>query len=292
MINKIIFLFIFIFSQAGFGCEIHLPDHLLILGESSNFQEVLQQTNCSSAAMDEVAVMLNSVEGKMTALQFSSILKLKNIQAQIYPTSFKVDHISHLVREQLVLPTGVQLKSSEVMNGLNYLSLMPGDRIEVECIGCLFGLRQPLNLKVISIDGNLKSMTVSADFKKMVKAFRAVGFLPAFSSVSTDQFQEEFTESIPQTDLITNVDELKFYKLNKPLRGGELLKKSDLNAINLVRAGSKTDVIIENKMIKIQTSGISRSNGGFGEYVEVFNPQKNKKYQGRVVDINKILVEL
>ncbi len=293
MIHKIIFTLILIsLVPACLGCEIHLPDHLLILGQSSNFKEALQQTDCTSTAIDEVSSLLNSIEGKVTSSQFAAILKMKNIEAQILPNTFRIDHISHLVREQLVLPPGVQLKSSEVVNGPNYLSLMPGDQIEIQCLGCLFGSRQPLNMKVISLDGNHRNLTVNADFKKMVKAFRTVGFLPAFSSVSLGHVHEEFVESIPQTDLVTSLEELKFYKLNKPLRGGELLKKSDLNAINLVRAGSKTDVVIENALIKLQTSGISRNNGGYGEFVEVFNPQKNKKYQGRVVDINKILVEL
>ena len=85
---------------------------------------------------------------------------------------------------------------------------------------------------------------------------------------------------------------LKFYKLNKPLRPGELLRQSDLNPINLVKAGSKTEVIIENELIKLKTYGISRNNGGVGEFVEVFHPQKNKKYQGKVIDLNKVLVEL
>ena len=88
------------------------------------------------------------------------------------------------------------------------------------------------------------------------------------------------------------MDSLKFYKTNKPLRTGEILKLSDLNAINLVRAGLKTDVVLENQMVRIKTQGICRSNGTIGELVEVYHAQKNKKYLGRVVDINKVLVEL
>jgi flagella basal body P-ring formation protein FlgA len=92
--------------------------------------------------------------------------------------------------------------------------------------------------------------------------------------------------------LISDIETLAFYKTNKPLKAGEILKTADLNAINLVKAGLKTEVVLENQMIRIKTQGISRSNGTIGELVEVYHPQKNKKYQGRVVDINKVLVEL
>ena len=133
----------------------------------------------------------------------------------------------------------------------------------------------------------------SADFKKMVKAFRLTSALPSFSSVNdTNILKEEYVETIPHTDLITDVEMLKFYKTNKPLKAGEILKKSDLNAVNLVRAGLKTDVVLENQMVRIKTSGISRGNGTIGELVEVYHPQKNKKYLGKVIDINKVLVEL
>jgi flagella basal body P-ring formation protein FlgA len=94
------------------------------------------------------------------------------------------------------------------------------------------------------------------------------------------------------TDLITDLETLKFFKTNKPLRTGDIIKRSDLNAINLVKAGLKTDVVLENQMIRIKTQGISRGNGAIGDIVEVFHPQKNKKYQGKVIDINKVLVEL
>jgi flagella basal body P-ring formation protein FlgA len=97
---------------------------------------------------------------------------------------------------------------------------------------------------------------------------------------------------VPYTDLVTDAETLRFFKSNKPLRAGELLRASDLNAQNLVRAGMRTEVILENEMVRIKTSGISRSSGGFGETVEVFHQQKNKKYQGKVIDNNKVLVEL
>ena len=127
----------------------------------------------------------------------------------------------------------------------------------------------------------------------MVKAYRLTSPLASFSSLNdSDILKEEYIESIPHTDIITDMESLKFYKTNKPIKAGEILKASDLNAINLVRAGLKTDVVLENQMVRIKTQGISRSNGTIGELVEVYHPQKNKKYLGKVIDINKVLVEL
>jgi flagella basal body P-ring formation protein FlgA len=126
----------------------------------------------------------------------------------------------------------------------------------------------------------------------MVKAFRVTAHLPAFSEIPVSSLKQELIEAIPHTDLFSNPEKLKFFKLNKPIRSGEILRQSDLSALSIVKAGMKTEVIIENTLVKLKTTGICRSNGALGDYVEVFHPQKNKKYLGKVIDINKVLVEL
>jgi flagella basal body P-ring formation protein FlgA len=293
MITKIFFLIlVFFISTFSWACEIHLPEHILILGQKADLSKIIASTECSSNAISELNETLNNVDGKVSHIQLSEMLKAKNHLVLIQPNLIQIQHFKNIVHEQISMPVGVQMRSSEAMNANNFLALNLGDRIEVNCIGCLFGSQQPINLTVHGLNGSKNSLIVKADFKKMVKAFRMTSFHPAFSQVSAASIKEDFTESIPHTDLFSQIDMLKFYKLNKPLRPGELLRQSDLNPINLVRAGSKTEVIIENELIKLKTYGISRNNAGVGEFVEVFHPQKNKKYQGKVIDLNKVLVEL
>lgn len=291
MINKLLIaLFFILAAKLSIACEVHLPQNLVILGETSNFSQVIQQSGCNENTIQLVNKTLSSVEGKMTSFQFAEMMKTSNVTIQ--PSFIQVQHLKNLVREQLMIPPGIQMRSSEAVNSPNYIAVAPGDRIEVQCMGCLYGSQQPLNINVIGFDGTNRSLMVKADFKKMVRAYRVLSFHPAFSEIESSSLNEEFVESIPQTDLVTNLDTLKFYKINKPLKAGDLLRRADLNAQSLVKAGVKTEVIIENELVKLKTSGISRSNGSIGEYVEVFHQQKNKKYYGKVIDINKVLVEL
>jgi flagella basal body P-ring formation protein FlgA len=292
IIKHISLLILFLLSASAYACEIKFPSHLVILGESPDLIQVMKHSSCTQETLNEVNETLVGVEGKITASQFSEILKSKNQNVIFEPRLIQVQHLKHLVREQLIIPTGIQLRSSEAVNAPNFLVLNSGDKVEVQCIGCLYGSQQPLNLNVNRYDGSTRTLIVKADFKKMVKAFRIRGFHPAFAEVAASSLDEEFVESIPHTDLITNLDTLKYYKLNKPIRDGQLLRQSDLNAINLVKAGQTTEVIIENDLVKLKTHGICRSNGSLGEFVEVFHPQKKKKYNGKVIDINKVLVEI
>ncbi len=293
MMIKILFaLFILSLGLTSFGCEVHLPHHIVLLGDVADLMKTSAHTGCDDEALQEVNLTLIAVEGKITSVQLSEMLRGKNQNVVIQPQLIQVQHLKHLVREQLMLPPGVQLKSSEAINASNFLSLAPGDKVEVECIGCLYGSQQPLNLHILGFDGTERSLIVRANFKKMVKAYRLLGSRAAFSEIKPEFLKEEYVEAIPQTDLVTNLETLKFFKLNKPVRAGELLRQSDLNALNLVKAGLKTEILIENNLVKLKTSGISRSNGTLGQFVEVYSPQKNKKFQGKVIDINKVLIEL
>jgi flagella basal body P-ring formation protein FlgA len=292
MIKKLLVISTILFSLTAFGCEVHLPSELVLIGNRPNVVEGAIATGCSSQMLNEVNETLSSVDGKITSFQLSGLLKNKNYDVSIRPNLIKVQHFKNLVREQLLLPPGVQLHSSQTTESSDFLALNEGETLGVSCENCLYSVHQPIHLNISKLDGNKKTITILANFKKMVKAFRLTTFLPAFSEIPVSALKQEIVEAIPYTDLITDSEKLKFFKLNKPMRPGEILRQSDLSALSLVKAGTKTEVIIENSMVKLKTSGISRSNGTIGEYVEVFHPQKNKKYLGKVIDINKVLVEL
>ena len=292
MIKIILFFYFFVFHFSALACEVHLPSHLVTLSDNVNLHDVMAHSDCSQKTLEAVNQTLMEIDGKISNFRFEEILKSKNEFVLIRPSQIKINHFKNLVREQVTLPVGVHMGGHKTVNGNNFLTLEPGDQISVECIDCVFGLNQVLLLKTSGIDGKNSLVPITADFRKMVKAYRISGFLPAFSEIVRHSLTEEYIESIPHTDLVTNIETLKYFKTNKPIKAGELLRQSDLNAINLVRAGVKTEVIIENELLKLKTSGISRSNGSLGQFVEVFHQQKNEKYQGKVIDINKVLVEL
>ncbi len=290
---KYAFLFLTLLTQSAFACEVFLPHQMIVFNEEPAGKSIYQTKNCDSKITDDLHQIVTGLEGRVASYQLKEMLTAKGHNVQVEPQSILIQQFKTMVRDQLILPPGVQVKAARAHNSPGAIALPAGDRMEISCQGCLFGSQQSLNVTISGFDGSKQTMFVTADFKKMVKAYRLISALPSFSSVEDQSIlKEEYIESIPHTDLITDMETLKFYKTNKPLRAGELLKKSDLNAINLVRAGLKTDVVLENQMIRIKTQGISRGNGSIGELVEVYHPQKNKKYQGKVIDINKVLVEL
>jgi len=290
---KILLVLLLLNVLQAIACEVTMPHQMVVFSEDQSGQSIFQSKNCDSATLRDLHQIILATEGRMAAYQIQEMMSSKGHQLNVQPQSVMVQNLRSLIREQVLLPPGVHVKSTRGQNTPGILGLPAGDRLEVQCTSCLFGTQQPINVTVHGFDGSRQTIWASADFKKMVKAYRLVGPLSSFSTLSeTSSLREEYVEEIPHTDLITDPSTLKFYVTNKPLRAGDLLRRSDLNAVNLVRAGLKTEVVLENQLVRIKTQGISRSNGSIGEFVEVFHPQKNKKYQGKVIDINKVLVEL
>lgn len=290
---KYALMFMALFSLPVLACEVNLPAHIIFLGEQ-NPQQTYIKSNCSTESTIEVHEAVMNMDGSVGSYQLNEMMNQKGFPGIIFsPQLVKIQHLKDIIREQMHLPGGVHVKTTRSVNTNNVLLLAAGDQLEVSCSTCLFGIHQPINLTVRGFDGNRRSFMASADFKKMVKAFRVTQPLPSFSDINNKNVvKEEYVEAIPHTDLITDFESLRFYKTNKPLRTGELIKRSDLNAVNLVKAGLKTEVILENSAIRIKTDGISRNSGSLGEMVEVYHAQKNKKYLGKVIDVNKVLVEL
>jgi flagella basal body P-ring formation protein FlgA len=235
---------------------------------------------------------LNSIEGSVTSFHIQDLLKQKAVKARIHPALIKLQHVGSLIREEIKLPTGTQLQNIEIPNGPDFISYSAGDKIVIKCNDCSFGTRQPLAIQKQGADGNTSETQVVAILKKFVKAYRVSSFHPAFAPIETSSLKEEFVEAVPYTELVEDISTLKFFRTNKPIRSGEILRSADLKAENLVRAGARTEVLIENEMLRLKTTGLSRSNGAWGEFVEVFHQERNKKYQGKVIDLNKVLVEL
>jgi hypothetical protein len=292
MIANLFTLLFMIFAAAASACEVDLPERLVVIGDAPDLTAVMAQKGCSPETLRELSATLRSVNGKITKFHFAELLRAKNVTAELRRPLVSVENIRHLVREQLPVPGRVQLLSATAVNHPDYLVLGEGERLELRCEGCAYGTGETLNLFVNAPDGSWRGYLVTANFRRLVKAYRVTEFRQAFGTLSPEVLREEQVEAIPHTDLLTDLSLLRFYKLNKPLKAGELVRLSDLTALDLVKAGLRTEVVIENSLIRLKTAGISRSNGALGDLVEVYHPQKNKKYQGKVIDINKVLVEL
>jgi hypothetical protein len=291
----VLFIWIFLItaSQAFSFCEVSLPEKLIII--HSNFlTSTFKAQNCDPSTLNNLTVLISKLEGRTNNFLIEEAFKNQFGQSiKIQPYLVHILHLESLIRTQLNVNSQFDIAPIDE-NFMNYINPMSSnDEIKIVCPDCKFKEKDTLYLELHKSQGLPIKLAFNIFYKTVVKAFKVSIPIPAFSEISNINTLEEHTTSeIPHTKLITDITQLRFYKTNKHLNVGDLLKTSDLTPINLVRAGVKTEIILENNLVRIKTSGLSKSNGHIGQFVEVYHPEKNKKYFGKVIEFNKVLVEL
>lgn len=292
MMKNLFFLITFIFYKIALGCNVQLPERMLLISDNPEQTNLFDHIECEKETIDSLKETIHSIDGKITNTQLTDLLLSKGYKTSIQPSLIEVEHLKKIIREKLTTPPNIFIENFDFKNQEGYLSLKNFDQLILSCTPCHFSSQEFINLKILSANGSEVSHKFSADFKKTIKAYRFKKFHHAFSDVDPSSLEPTTASETPYTEVFHNLEQIMFYKTNKPIKPGELLRVSDLSPINIVRGGSKIDVIIENNLIRIKTNGISRGNGGIGQIVEIFQPDQNKKYQAKVIDFNKVLVEL
>lgn len=286
---KYISLLLFILSLNAWACEYLGKDGLLITKKEILAHDLaLKLKNCNETEQEVLRTTLSNLEGNISAFQLEHLLNLPNFK--LNHERLIIKNLNKITRQQLALQENIQVRSTH--NSPSFIDFNSGDRLSIFCNGCLYGAKQNLILTTRSLLGQVKQQNIEVDFITYFKAYRLLTNTSAFSTINPDQLELIQTEKIPHAELITDTDKLRFYRTNKPLKAGELLKMSDFSANKIIQAGVKSELILENHFVKIKTQGIPRSAASIGEMVEVYHPEKKKKYYGKVIDINKVHVEL
>lgn len=285
------------------ACEIHFPEGILILSKGGPY--AIESKNCTHETIQLVNHLIESTEGVISSQQLSMLYQNERIlkkrvtlfnqqsenQLTIYPSNIKVLHFKTLLREQALFDQSIKISSPQRLNSdQKFLPFTSNSSLTLSCNDCL--QRKSLTIKVKNDYQLDKEYSIKIHIKKLKRAYTLKNNIKAFSIISPEILEEVFLEEIPYTQVFEDLSVIHFFKTNKPLPKGSILKFSDLNGITLVKAGSKTQILMENNLLKIKTHGQARSHGSYGDYIEVKHLKNKKKYLARIIDHNKVFIDL
>lgn len=286
---RLLVFFLSLFSLNLFACEYLGKDGLLKTQNTILTHDMaLKLKNCSEEEVENIRATLNNLDGNISAFQLNHLLNITDFR--LNQERLIIKSLNKIGKEQLGLKDNIHVTAGE--NTPSLIEFNSSDSLSVFCTGCLYGDNQNLQLSIKSLLGKSVNQNLKVDFKTYFNAYRLLSNTPAFSVISKDNIEVVQIEKIPHTELLTDLNQLRFFQTNKPLKAGEVLKMSNLSATRIIQAGVKSEVVLENQFIKIKTHGIPRSAGTIGQMIEVYHPEKKKKYLGKVIDINKVHVQL
>jgi|GEM_PF-6879767 len=270
-----------IFISSVFACEIVAPEKLLLTEKKVQHSSEIIFKNCDSSSKHLFFESLNS----------------KQIIKEIELKSFSDGTITSLSPKEIIIerledhlknhPEKINL-STEKLSLTPILALKKNDRITLAKdegkLNVLLMIDEMTGLKTIA--------TLPIEKVEMLRIWKLNKGIRPFQVVTAQDLDEISVPAIQAQHSLSDLKDLQFYQTNKELKAGEVLKKSDLSGVTLVKAGFDTEILLENELLRIKTRGISRSHGKMGDMVEVFQPQTQKKFQGKVIDFNRIHVQL
>ena len=296
LVLTILLLFIcLLISQTWAQCEIHTFDKIIFAHDFdiSTSQEAIKSTDCSPVIVKSFREILASGKGSFNSRWFNKDQSEKVI---IKPSKVNIISLDELVTEKILGKTDWHFKNSRILGQRRAAFYLNKDEelSFVPCASC--GDTGERNIKV-HIFNSLKGTKYSEWIKgSILIESRALVFKehlgPSNGPLLGNHFETQKILSKSPEKLFVHKDNVIFYKLNRPKKAGEPLYFNDLVPIYLVFPGRPVRISLSHGGIKLSTKAMPLKRGRWGETIQLKNIKTKRIIVGKVVDFNKVSVEL
>jgi flagella basal body P-ring formation protein FlgA len=288
---KIAFIITLLFSVSlAWACELSVPQRLLIAGKISG-KWAISKTDCSAEQISEVHALIQDQDGVIPVARLQAALG-SGIRLISANKEVRIDNIESLIRRSYPDVGDATVTISSPFQGA-LIELPTSGDLMLHCHPCQFSGEEIMRLSVRNMADHQNEYNFQAKFVKYVDAYQIRQPVPAFSQkLTSEMFEQVKVPAAAYGQYLTDLSRIAFYKTNKSLRRGDILKVSDLSPLTLVRAGDRVELVFENPHVKVKSQALSRQNGGMGDQIEVWNQATGKKYRGVIVDHNRVVVDL
>lgn len=286
--NKLLLIAFILFSQSVLAnCKLVTFDRIIKINPNQD-QKIIKETDCSEEVQNTFVKFVSSTTGKLNSAHLKRYFKQEsNVEIEISPEIFSVTTIESLIEDNIKDGT-VIVKNITSLFSQSSLNLSISDSISIECKDC----NKPGEKNILATI-NDKKIWLSALIHKKRSAYVLVKNLTNLDQTLDASFFKKVVIADNGNSLLFNdIDKIRFYKPTKLLRIGETVKKYDLRSRVLIQFGQKVNVNIKSNSIKLESRATARRNGHIGDVIELVNDNSNKVITAKVVDFNKVEVEL
>lgn len=280
----------FLLTLNSLACQVQLPERIVVGGSAKNHC-AFAATNCIAEDLQSLCELVQAQDG-MVSIHRLQAAAGERVSLTSTVDQVRIHRISDLIRKKFPVSDGVDMVLAE-SSAIDFVGMNASSELELTCHPCLFNGDETLRLQVRQFSGESRGYSFKVKFTALVNAYRAKSTINAFSTaLNAQQFEQVRVPQVSYGRYQTDLTKISFYKPNKTIRSGEILRESDLIPLTLVRAGDRVDLYFENDHVRLKSYATSRQNGGMGDKIEVWNQANGKKYRGVITDHNQVVVEL
>jgi len=246
--------------------------------------------------LNKISQLVSGSNGTISAdfLKREVAKDFNTINLEISPRKTALLDLNTTMREQLTGGTNLYFLDTKSLNGLRTVGLVEGEQLKVNCESCSTFGEKNLKLDITNpIANSTRTLWFSSKIMAKVKVFKArrnISFQQ--KHLEADDFYADEIYSLSPDNIVTSLENIHFYKSNKTIIQGAVVSNMDLQAVNLVNFGTPVSLTLKNANINLSRKAIPNRSALFGETIELKNPSNNKVITGKVVDYNKVVIEL
>lgn len=219
---------------------------------------------------------------------------LSNFDVEFEPGKIETSSIEELLKKNIDLPNNWTWTEIRILNQTQLLLLSAQERLSVKCTNCNSSGSKNIELTISnSLSGVSRKEWVNATIAIRAKALVAKTNLAVNNqALNPADFEFKTIESVRPERFFTDQESLIYFKLNKPLAQGTALENTDITPVNLVTTTHPVQIIFKNDDIVLSGTAQALRPGKMGETIQLKNSLSKKTIVGKVVDFNKVLIEL
>lgn len=297
-----LFLILTLFFASSIGytkeCSITSFDKIYYIptNGAKSHNSLIKESDCPTTIQSAFISKIYQSSGLLTTkvLNYDKRFKKSGFTVHLVPNRIRVSNLKESLKEKFNLGNLWSFSKLRFVNKKTTLALMSEDSLSFGCEFCHTTGEKNISLTVYNpIKNYTKTHWASATVLVATKVLipnRPIS--PSEPQLTPSDFKLKYLSVTRPEKYFTNIEQLVFYKVNKPISPNEGLLYNDLVPVNLVSAGTLTKIILRNKTLQVEGTAIPSQSGKFGEVIKLRNPKTNRMITGKVVDFNKVMVDL
>ncbi|PIK14227.1 flagella basal body P-ring formation protein FlgA [Halobacteriovorax sp. JY17] len=295
---KLITALTFLISISAWSkpCQIDIYPKSYLLTDSSMKlgKALIKKSTCDGSTDNEFIRFLIDTKGNTSGKQISRVFSsLVNKPVVIKPDRISIYKLEDYLTERLSFSKNWFIREIQIPTNLPAITLDAKENLSIDCPTCSYPGNKSIRIVINdSLKGINKYHMLTAKLQIKAKALVPRGILKLDNQPLTKQmFKEEEVYTTDPSTLFTNIKTLGFYKVNKSVNSRAILI-NDLVSVSLVKAGVPASIILDNGVINLKSTATPLRSAKFGETVQLRSSRNNKIIVGKVIDYNKVSIEL
>ena len=285
------------FTAWSKSCHIDVYSKVYTLDKniSKLTKEIIKKSDCSQNVKLDFVRFLTTTNGVVSNTQLARMFKsLENKDVKITPSKISIRKLDDYLTDRIAFSKNWFVRDINSAMRKSSIVLNDQENIHVDCPSCSFPGNKSIRLIIQNpINNTNKFQMLNA--KVLIKTIALVprGMIQVNNlPLSENMFKKKAVFVDNPAHIFLNKKALVFYKVNKPLTGEKPLLLSDLIPVSIVKAGTPASILLKHDGISLKSTAIPMRSGKFGDIIQLRSTRSKKIITGKVVDYNKVAIEL